>query len=97
MQIGVVSDDELIDLLNLAFSSDTSNTVRRARELMSSKVDPMQLVSQLANLIMDILSGRFQSGTSDVARIFFDTHTCKCESVSSVVPTSTTNVCFVCR
>lgn len=78
MQIGVVSDDELIDLLNLAFSSDTSNTVRRARELMSSKVDPMQLVSQLANLIMDILSGRFQSGSSDAARIFFDTHTCEC-------------------
>ncbi|KAK9108341.1 hypothetical protein Syun_024352 [Stephania yunnanensis] len=68
--IGIVSDEELLDLLDLALSSDTANTVRRARELMSSRVDPMQLISQLANLIMDILAGRYQTGT-EPGRIVF--------------------------
>ncbi|XP_077227862.1 protein STICHEL-like 2 isoform X2 [Tasmannia lanceolata] len=62
---GMVSDDELLDLLDLALSSDTSNTVRRARELMRSRIDPMQLISQLANIIMDILAGRCRLGSSE--------------------------------
>ncbi|XP_072972633.1 protein STICHEL-like 2 [Typha angustifolia] len=69
--IGSVSDDELLELLDLALSSDTSNTVRRARELMGSRVDPLQLVSQMANLIMDILAGRCQYGLSEVSKNFF--------------------------
>lgn len=72
LQIGVVSDDELLNLLDLALSSDTANTVRRARELMMSRVDPLQLVSQLANVIMDILSGR--SGFSEIGRSFIHRH-----------------------
>ncbi|PWZ45394.1 hypothetical protein Zm00014a_016653 [Zea mays] len=68
--VGSVSDDELIELLDLALSSDTTNTVRRARELMGSAIDPLQLVSQLANLIMDILSGRCQSAVSEVSKSF---------------------------
>ncbi|KAJ0972811.1 hypothetical protein J5N97_020770 [Dioscorea zingiberensis] len=64
--IGVVSDDELLNLLDLALSADTANTVKRARELMKSRVDPMQLTSQLANLIMDILAGRQQLRVSEV-------------------------------
>ncbi|CAI8583192.1 unnamed protein product [Vicia faba] len=55
---GIVSDDELFDLLDLALSPDTTNTVIRARELMRSRIDPMQLVSQLANIIMDVLAGK---------------------------------------
>ncbi|KAJ3675479.1 hypothetical protein LUZ60_004521 [Juncus effusus] len=69
--IGSVSDDDLIELLDLALSSDTTNTVRKAREMMSASVDPLQLVSQLANLIMDILAGRCQSGLSDISKSFF--------------------------
>lgn len=80
VQIGVVSDEELLDLLDLALSSDTTNTVRRARDLMKSRVDPMQLVSQLANLIMDILSGRSQSKVSDTGRILLGRHDCECNS-----------------
>ncbi|KAB1217286.1 Protein STICHEL-like 2 [Morella rubra] len=68
--IGIVSDDELLDLLDLALSCDTSNTVIRARELMRSRIDPMQLISQLANLIMDILAGKCQEGSSEVRRRF---------------------------
>lgn len=77
MQIGIVSDDELLDLLDLALSSDTSNTVIRARELMRSKIDPMQLISQLANLIMDILAGKCQEVFSEARKKFFGKHTCK--------------------
>ncbi|WOL04419.1 protein STICHEL-like 2 [Canna indica] len=62
--MGVVSDDDLLDLLHSALSADTSGTVRRARDLMSSGIDPMQLTSQLAKLITDILSGGFQLGSS---------------------------------
>lgn len=70
--VGLVSDDELIELLDLALSSDTTNTVRRARELMASSIDPLQLVSQLANLIMDILSGRCQSAVTEVSKSFLE-------------------------
>uniref|UniRef100_A0A2P2JRX8 Uncharacterized protein MANES_06G113300 n=1 Tax=Rhizophora mucronata TaxID=61149 RepID=A0A2P2JRX8_RHIMU len=72
--IGVVSDDELLDLLDLALSSDTSNTVIRARELMKSRIDPIQLVSQLANLIMDILAGNWNEDGSKVQRKFSRRH-----------------------
>ncbi|KAK4428148.1 protein STICHEL-like 2 [Sesamum alatum] len=70
---GVVSDDELLDLLYLALSSDASNTVKRARELMRSRIDPLQLISQLANLIMDILAGKCPDGVSEVRRKLFGT------------------------
>lgn len=73
--IGIVSDEELLELLAMALSSDTSNTVKRARELMRSRIDPMQLISQLANLIMDILAGKFQEDASEVKRRFFERHT----------------------
>jgi len=78
LQTGIVSDDELLDLLDLALSSDTSNTVIRARELMRSRIDPLHLVSQLANLIMDILAGKCENGGSDVRSRFSRRHNCKC-------------------
>ncbi|KAJ1413250.1 P-loop containing nucleoside triphosphate hydrolase [Sesbania bispinosa] len=72
---GVISDDELLELLDLALSSDTSNTVIRARELMRSRIDPLQLISQLANLIMDILAGKCELGGSEIRRRFSSRHT----------------------
>ena len=74
MQIGIVSDEELFELLAMALSSDTSNTVKRARELMRSRIDPMQLISQLANLIMDILSGKFQEDCKDPNTYIYTTY-----------------------
>lgn len=76
LQNGVVSDDELLDLLYLALSSDATNTVKKARELMRSRIDPLQLVSQLANLIMDILAGKCPDGVSEVRRKLFGTDNC---------------------
>lgn len=76
LQSGVVSDDELLDLLYLAMSSDASNTVKKARELMRSRIDPLQLTSQLASLIMDILAGKLPDGVSDKRRKLFGADNC---------------------
>ncbi|RWW05637.1 hypothetical protein GW17_00031068 [Ensete ventricosum] len=58
--VGVVSDDKLLDLLEIAMSSDNAETVKRSRELMDSGVDPIALMSQLAGLIMDIIAGTYE-------------------------------------
>ena len=50
----------MLDLLEIAMSSDTAETVKRSRELMDSGVDPMALMSQLAGLIMDIIAGTYR-------------------------------------
>ncbi|CAM8941484.1 unnamed protein product [Rhodiola kirilowii] len=57
---GVVSDEKLLELLELAMSSETAETVKKARELMDSGVDPVVLTSQLASLIMDIIAGTYR-------------------------------------
>ncbi|KAF3440658.1 hypothetical protein FNV43_RR18942 [Rhamnella rubrinervis] len=64
--VGVVSDEKLLELLDLAMSSDTAETVKRARELMDAGVDPMVLTTQLASLIMDIIAGTYN--ITDVRR-----------------------------
>lgn len=75
--MGVVSDDELLDLLHLALSSNTPETVKRARELTRSRIDPLQLISQLANIIMDVLAGKWREAASEVPRRLFGRNTCK--------------------
>ncbi|XP_022721340.1 protein STICHEL-like isoform X2 [Durio zibethinus] len=69
--VGVVSDVKLLELLELAMSSDTAETVKRARELMDSGVDPMVLMSQLASLIMDIIAGTYNIADSKYCHSFF--------------------------
>ncbi|KAK6121278.1 hypothetical protein DH2020_044981 [Rehmannia glutinosa] len=59
--IGVVSDEKLLELLELAMSSNATETVIRARELMDSGVDPIVLMSQMATLIVDIIAGTYPS------------------------------------
>ncbi|XP_051132755.1 protein STICHEL-like 1 [Andrographis paniculata] len=59
--IGVVSDEKLLDLLELAMSSNATETVIRARELLDSGVDPIVLMSQLATLIVDIIAGTYSN------------------------------------
>ncbi|XP_068647528.1 protein STICHEL-like isoform X2 [Aristolochia californica] len=69
--VGVVSDERLLDLLELAMLSDTAETVKRARELLDSGVDPMTLMSQLAGLIMDIIAGTYRLSNSKGSASFF--------------------------
>lgn len=79
--MGVVSDEKLLELLELAMSSDTAETVKRARELMDSGVDPMVLMSQLASLIMDIIAGTYN--INDVKHdSFFGDRNCECHPLN---------------
>ncbi|KAH7651436.1 DNA polymerase III subunit gamma/ tau protein [Dioscorea alata] len=55
--VGLVSDDKLVDLLDLALSADTSNTIKSVRDAVESGVDPLELMSQLAATVTDILAG----------------------------------------
>ncbi|XP_074569127.1 protein STICHEL-like 2 [Curcuma longa] len=66
--MGAISEAELLKLLQSALSSDTSSTVKRARELMRTGICPMKLTSQLAKIITDILSGECGSvGSKSIA------------------------------
>ncbi|KAL7603952.1 hypothetical protein Lser_V15G19418 [Lactuca serriola] len=58
--VEVVSDENLLELLELAMSSNTAETVKRARELMELGVYTMVLMSQMATLIMDIVAETYQ-------------------------------------
>ena len=53
-QVGLISDEKLVELLDLALSADTVNTVKNLREVMESGVEPLALMSQLATVITDI-------------------------------------------
>ncbi|CAK9870726.1 unnamed protein product [Sphagnum jensenii] len=57
--VGLIPDDMLLDLLDLALSADAVNTVRCTRELLDLGVDALSLVAQLASLITNILGGSF--------------------------------------
>ncbi|KDP32437.1 hypothetical protein JCGZ_13362 [Jatropha curcas] len=69
--VGVVPDEKLLELLELSMSSDTAETVKRARDLMDSGVDPMVLMSQLASLIMDIIAGTYNVVDAKHSNSFF--------------------------
>ncbi|XP_052183031.1 protein STICHEL-like 3 isoform X2 [Diospyros lotus] len=69
--VGLISDEKLVDLLDLALSADTSNTVKNLREIMGSGVEPLALMSQLATVITDILAGSYDLTKERPRRKFF--------------------------
>ncbi|KAK1378541.1 hypothetical protein POM88_025285 [Heracleum sosnowskyi] len=69
--VGLVSDEKLVDLLDLAFSADTVNIVKNLREIMESGVEPLALMSQLATVITDILAGSYDIMKGRFRRKFF--------------------------
>ncbi|KAH9627284.1 hypothetical protein KSS87_013529 [Heliosperma pusillum] len=69
--VGLISDDKLVDLLDLALSADTVNTVKNLREIMESGVEPLALMSQLATVITDILAGTYDFARERRRRKFF--------------------------
>lgn len=77
MQVGVVSDEKLLELLELALSSDTAETVKRARELLDLGADPIVLMSQLASLIMDIIAGTYKVVDEKYSNAFLDGRNCE--------------------
>ncbi|XP_073150726.1 protein STICHEL-like 4 isoform X2 [Henckelia pumila] len=69
--VGLISDEKLVDLLDLALSADTVNTVKNLREIMESGVEPLALMSQLATVITDILAGNYDFHRRRPKRKFF--------------------------
>ncbi|XP_042067851.1 protein STICHEL-like 4 [Salvia splendens] len=69
--IGLISDEKLVDLLDFALSADTINTVKNLRDIMSSGVEPLALLSQLATIITDILAGSYHMAKQWPKRKFF--------------------------
>ncbi|XP_057465940.1 protein STICHEL-like 4 [Actinidia eriantha] len=69
--VGLISDEKLVDLLDLALSADTVNTVKNLREIMESGVEPLALMSQLASVITDILAGSYDMTKEGPRRKFF--------------------------
>ncbi|XP_077227309.1 AAA-type ATPase family protein [Tasmannia lanceolata] len=69
--VGLISDEKLVDLLDLALSADTVNTVKNLREIMEAGVEPLALMSQLATIITDILAGSYEFTTERLRRKFF--------------------------
>ncbi|XP_051126013.1 protein STICHEL-like 3 isoform X5 [Andrographis paniculata] len=69
--VGLISDEKLVDLLDLALTADTVNTVKNLRDIMESGVEPLALMSQLATVITDILAGSYDMMTERQGRKFF--------------------------
>ncbi|CAL4947596.1 unnamed protein product [Urochloa decumbens] len=69
--VGLVSDDKLVDLLDLALSADTVNTVKTLRDITETGVEPLALMSQLATIITDILAGSYAFTRDRPRRKFF--------------------------
>ncbi|GLT68302.1 hypothetical protein SLA2020_405480 [Shorea laevis] len=69
--VGLISDEKLVDLLDLALSADTANTVKSLRVIMESGVEPLGLMSQLATVITDILAGSYDFTRERQRRKFF--------------------------
>ncbi|CAN0853596.1 Protein STICHEL-like 3 [Linum grandiflorum] len=69
--VGLISDEKLVDLLDLALSADTVNTVKNLRVIMETGVEPLALMSQLATVITDILAGTYDFARERHRRKFF--------------------------
>lgn len=69
--VGLISDEKLVDLLDLALSADTVNTVKNLRMIMETGVEPLALMSQLATVITDILAGSYDYKKVRRRRKFF--------------------------
>jgi DNA polymerase III gamma/tau subunit len=70
-QVGLISDEKLVDLLDLALSADTVNTVKNLRIIMETGLEPLALMSQLATVITDILAGSYDFTKDQCKRKFF--------------------------
>ncbi|VFQ60311.1 unnamed protein product [Cuscuta campestris] len=72
--VGLIPDEKLVDLLDLALSADTVNTVKSLREILESGIEPLSLMSQLAAIITDILAGSYNFTKESPRRKFFHSH-----------------------
>ena len=82
-KVGLISDEKLVDLLDLALSADTVNTVKNLRVIMETGVEPLALMSQLATVITDVLAGSYDFTKEECKRKFFRRQPCEFQILSS--------------
>ncbi|KAK6917726.1 DNA polymerase III, gamma subunit, domain III, partial [Dillenia turbinata] len=82
--VGLVCDEKLVDLLDLALSADTVNTVKNLREIMETGVEPLALMSQLATVTTDILAGTYDFTKEKSTRKFFRRQTLSKEEMEKL-------------
>ncbi|CAA7402382.1 unnamed protein product [Spirodela intermedia] len=82
--VGLISDEKLVDLLDLALSADTVNTVKRLRDIMETGVEPLALMSQVATVITDILAGSYVFTRERLRRRFFQRQTLSKEDMEKL-------------
>lgn len=70
-----------MDLLDLALSADTVNTVKNLRVIMETGVEPLALMSQLATVITDILAGSYDYTRDRPRRKFFRHQPCEFKKI----------------
>lgn len=71
VQSGLIPDEKLVNLLDMALAADTVHTVKGMRELLDAGVDALSLVAQLASLITNILAGTFELRRESRKKGFF--------------------------
>ncbi|PKU79276.1 protein STICHEL-like 3 [Dendrobium catenatum] len=82
--VGLVSDEKLVDLLDVALSADTVDTIKSLREIIEAGVEPLALMSQLATLITDILAGSYIFTRERPRRKFFRRQTLSKEDMEKL-------------
>lgn len=80
LQVGLISDEKLVELLDLALSADTVNTVKNLRVIMEMGIEPLTVMSQLASVITDILGGTYDFTKERRRRKFFQRQPCESKS-----------------
>ncbi|KAG0566776.1 hypothetical protein KC19_7G086700 [Ceratodon purpureus] len=68
---GLIPDEKLVNLLDMALAADTVNTVKGMRALLDAGIDSLSLVAQLASLITNILAGTFDLRRESRKKGFF--------------------------
>lgn len=71
IQSGLIPDEKLVNLLDMALAADTVNTVKGMRVLLDAGIDALSLVAQLASLITNILAGTFDLRRESRKKGFF--------------------------
>ena len=79
-----------MDLLDLALSADTVNTVKNLRVIMETGAEPLALMSQLATVITDILAGSYDFTKERHRRKFFRRQLCEYKNYLMLLYFSTT-------
>ena len=80
-----MGDNQVLDLLDYALSTNIMDIVCTLRELLTSNIMLLMLMSRLSDLIIEILAGSLEINRDAWREGFFNRNLCKCCLVSFAV------------